>query len=113
MTPVRKTEHQHSVRIDFDDGRFTYTQDENNQPAQRITVKRGDVVRWRCDHGNFSILFKSHTPFAVIGVHGKRGETTMDSLVTGDSGNYRYAVALVPDGGEPVVDDPEIDVTDG
>jgi len=113
MTPQIKTEHRHAIVIEHDGHRFIYKNPETNQPAEVLKVKRGDVIHWHSNRGNFSILFKKDSPFSEVGLHGKRGERTKEALVTGDAGEYHYAVALVPEGhGEPLVDDPVIIVGD-
>lgn len=113
MTPVAlKREHLHSIRIEHNGREFVYTQDDTHRAANVLKVKRGDVIRWRCDHGNFSVLFKKDSPFSAIGLHGRRGQSTEDALVTGDAGHYHYAVSILHEDGRAVIDDPEIIVDD-
>jgi hypothetical protein len=113
MTPVQKTEHRakeqrHSISIEYNGKDFVYTHGETQRPANVLHVKRGDVVRWSCDHGNFSVLFKKESPFSHVGLHGRKGENTNDAIVTGDANRYEYAVSVAHHDGRMLVDDPEI-----
>src|SRR4051812_16739859 len=119
MTPSRQQERapaRHHVHIRPDGikregNQFSYAH-ADGQDAASITVRRGDHVKWRCDHGNFSILFKNHSPFGEIAFHGRRGHETAEALVVGESGSYHYAVTVSADAGL-VVDDPEVIVNNG
>jgi plastocyanin len=112
VTPSVKTHGRHGVKIDFNGGKFAYRSPETGADAATIKVRRGDVVEWHCEHGNFSILFKGHSPFEGVGVHGKRGEMA-SATISGANGRYTYAVTVLPLDGAPAVDDPEIIVDGG
>jgi hypothetical protein len=101
----------HQVNININGKGFLYTKSDG-QSAATIVVRRGDHVTWRCDHGNFSILFKTHSPFADVGFHGRRGTESMRAVVLGERGSYHYSVTVPLDSGL-IVDDPEIIVDDG
>src|SRR4051794_27874596 len=112
MTPSsQKQPALHSVIIRIKDSGFMYsTPDERN--AASIRVQRGDHVKWNCDHGNYTILFKGESPFTEIAVHGRKRSDTATSVVTGHKGSYHYAVTVALEGGGLIVDDPEI-IIDG
>ena len=66
MTPTeQKIPRLHAVHIIIDGTGFLYT-NPDKQNASTIVVRKGDHIKWRCDHGNFSVLFKSDSPFADI-----------------------------------------------
>jgi hypothetical protein len=112
MTAQReKTGAKHEVHININGKGFLYSRPDG-QNAATIVVKKGDHVTWRCDHGNFSVLFKAHSPFAEVGYHSRRGMETVDAVVLGERGSYQYAVTVPLDSGL-IVDDPEIIVDDG
>jgi hypothetical protein len=119
MTPVpqksapnrEETAPKHEVHINVNGNGFLYTRPDG-QNAATIVVRKGDHVTWRCDHGNFSVLFKAHSPFAEVGFHGRRGTETVHAIVLGERGTYQYAVTVPLDSGL-IVDDPEIIVDDG
>jgi len=102
---------RHQVLININGKGFLYTKPDG-QNAATIVVRKGDRVTWRCDQGNYSILFKGHSPFAEVGLHGRRGTETMHAVVVGERGSYHYAVTVPLDSGL-IVDDPEIIVDDG
>ncbi len=112
MTPTaEKRPTVHSVGIQINGKGFTYTTPDNRNAA-RIYVRRGDHVKWNCNHGNYSVLFKGETPFSEVAVHGRKNMDTPLSVVTGEPGSYHYAVTVaLPDGGL-IVDDPEIIIGD-
>ncbi len=107
MTPQeQKQPTLHTVNIRIDENGFVYTSPEHPN-AYKIYVKRGDKVRWNCNLGNFSVLFKEKSPFDDIGAHGRKGFDTAVLTVIGPPGGYRYGVNVtLPHG--LVVDDPEI-----
>lgn len=107
MTPKTQREPKlHAIGIRLDDKGFVYSTPEHPD-ASIVYVRRGDHVKWNCDHGNYSILFKEHSPFMDIGAHGRGGSDTLTLEVVGGPGSYRYAVNVaLPKG--LVVDDPEI-----
>jgi hypothetical protein len=84
----------------------------DGQNAATIVVRKGDHISWRCDHGNYSVLFKAHSPFAEIGLHGRKGTETIQAVVLGTPGSYHYAVTVSLDSGL-IVDDPVVIVSDG
>ena len=102
---------RHQIHINITGNGFLYTRPDG-QNAATIVVRKGDVVTWRCDHGNFSVLFKLNSPFALVGFHGRRGTETVEALVVGERGSYHYATTVSLDSGL-IVDDPEIIVDDG
>jgi hypothetical protein len=101
----------HHVQININANGFMYAR-RDGQNATTIVVKKGDHVTWRCDHGNFSVLFKNRSPFADIAFHGRRGTDTYTAVVVGERGSYHYAVTVSLDSGL-IVDDPEVIVDDG
>jgi len=115
MTPSRQKDEyaapRHHVNISINGNGFLYAHPDG-QNAATIVVRKGDHVRWRCDHGNFSVLFKQHSPFADVAFHGRRGTESVTATVVGDPGSYHYAVTVALDSGL-IVDDPEIIVNDG
>jgi plastocyanin len=114
MTPQLEHKHgpsRHHVHIHINGGGFMYARPDG-QNAATIVVRKGDHVTWRCDHGNYSVLFKNHSPFADVAFHGRRGNETVTALVVGEAGSYHYAVTVALDSGL-IVDDPEIIVGDG
>src|SRR5689334_5967884 len=112
--PSKNREEQpavHQVSINMNGKGFLYTKPDG-QSAATIVVRTGDHVSWRCDHGNFGILFKMHSAFAEVGFHGRRGTDTVHAVVLGERGSYHYSVTVPLDRGL-IVDDPEIIVDDG
>ena len=103
---------RHTIRITVEDGRIKYS-GTKGEDATKISARRGDTIVWQSDHGNYSILFKSKTPFSDVGFHGHRGMPSNQATVTGVNDEYHYAVTIVPEGGQPIVDDPVIIVNDG
>ena len=101
----------HVVSIEVDGKGFVYTTLENPD-ASTIVVYQGDHVKWHCRHGNYSILFKEHSPFGDIGAHGRRGAETPPLRVIGEPGRYKYAVNVALANGL-IVDDPIVIVDDG
>lgn len=112
MTPEPQREPKlHAIGIRIDGKGFVYSTPELPD-AVKIYVRKGDHVKWNCSHGNYSILFKDHTPFADIGAHGRGGSDTAILTIIGEPGSYRYAVNVaLPNG--LVADDPEIIVGGG
>lgn len=102
---------RHHVHIRIDGDGFMYAHPDG-QNAATLVVRKGDRVRWRCDHGNYSVLFKKHSPFADVAFHGRRGNESIEATVVGDPGSYHYAVTVSLDSGL-IVDDPEIIVDQG
>jgi len=100
---------KHHVQIQISGNGFMYARPDG-QNAATIVVRKGDHVKWRCDHGNYSVLFKTHSPFADVAFHGRRGTETGEAVVVGDGGSYHYAVTVALDSGL-IVDDPEIIVS--
>jgi len=107
---IRNEYAEHAVHIHVDGTGFLYTRPDK-QNAATIVVKKGDRVKWRCDHGNFSVLFKAESPFADIAFHGRRGTETVSATVVGNRGSYHYAVTVSLDNGL-IVDDPVIIIGD-
>lgn len=112
MTPQTQREPKtHTIGIRLDGKGFIYSTPEHPD-AKSLYVRRGDRVKWNCNHGNYSVLFKEHTPFSDIGAHGRGGSDTATLEVIGEPGRYKYAVNVaLPNG--LVVDDPEIIIGDG
>lgn len=115
MTPATKQEQhasaRHHINIQINGGGFMYAKPDG-QNASTIVVRKGDRLTWRCDHGNYSVLFKHNSPFGDVAFHGRRGNTTVEATVIGEHGSYHYAVTVALDSGL-IVDDPEIIVDDG
>jgi hypothetical protein len=109
---INATPARHTIRIVVEDGKIRYT-GAKGQDATRIEVRRGDTIVWQSDHGNYAVLFKSKTPFSNVGFHGHRGMPSRKGKVIGVNDEYHYAVTIVPQNGEPIVDDPVIIVNDG
>jgi plastocyanin len=108
MTP-KPHQHEkaiHTVHIHVNGGGLLYKRPDN-ESASTIVVRRGDQVKWHCEHGNYSVLFKGESPFAEIAVHGRRNTETVHAIVVGDPGSYNYAVTVSLDHGL-LVDDPVI-----
>jgi len=115
MKPEGRQAHEparHTIRITVEDGRIKYS-GTKGEDATKISVRRGDTIVWQSDHGNYAILFKSKTPFSDVGFHGHRGMPSNQATVTGVNDEYHYAVTVIPDGAQPIVDDPVIIVNDG
>jgi len=109
MTPAPQPQ-KHLVHIQINGGGFMYARPDG-QNAATIVVRKGDHISWRCDHGNYSVLFKAHSPFADVGFHGRKGTETVHAVVLGEPGSYHYAVTVSLESGL-IVDDPEIIVGD-
>jgi plastocyanin len=101
---------EHAVHILVNGKGFLYA-GPDGQNAATIVVRKGDRVKWRCDHGNYSVLFKADSPFADVAVHGRKGTETVSAQVLGEPGSYRYAVTVALDNGL-LVDDPIV-IIDG
>jgi plastocyanin len=100
----------HAVHIKIDGTGFLYT-NPDQQNAATIVVRKGDHVKWRCDHGNYSVLFKADSPFGDVAFHARRGNETVTATVVGQPGSYKYAVTVALDSGL-IVDDPVV-IIDG
>jgi|SwirhisoilCB2_FD_contig_31_773673_length_675_multi_5_in_0_out_0_2 hypothetical protein len=103
---------RHTIRINVEDGRITYS-GSKGEDLTKIFVRRGDTIVWQSDHGNYSVLFKSKTPFPDIAFHGHRGMPSKQGTVVGVNDEYYYAVTVISPEGKPIVDDPVIIVNDG
>jgi len=103
---------RHTIRINVEDGRITYS-GSKGEDLTKIFVRRGDTIVWQSDHGNYSVLFKSKTPFPDIAFHGHRGMPSKQGMVVGVNDEYYYAVTVISPEGKPIVDDPVIIVNDG
>ena len=97
---------KHRVHIRIDGSSFRYAR-PGGEDAATITVSKGDHVTWHCEHGNYSVLFKKHSPFGDIAFHGRQGKESASAVITGDPGAYHYAVTVALDG-QMLVDDPVI-----
>ena len=106
MTPARAPI-RHLVNIKSDGTTLAYL-DATGKPAQSIVVKRGEVVQWHFEHGNFSIVFKGASPFGDPGFAGTGNVPTREAEVSGPDGKYAYAVTVVPTKGHPILDDPDV-----
>ena len=117
MTPARPSvlpvPQRHIVKIQSTGTKLAYVDGTTGKSAAAIRVKRGDVVQWHFEHGNFSIVFKGRSPFAEPGYAGTGNVPTRDAEVTGADGKYEYAVTVVPAKGQPILDDPNVIVGDG
>jgi hypothetical protein len=103
---------RHTIRIVVEDGQIRYA-GSKGEDATRIIVRRGDTIVWQSDHGNYAVLFKSRTPFSDVAFHGHRGMPSGQAMVIGVNDEYHYAVTVIPQDGQPIVDDPVIIVNDG
>ena len=65
MTPAPQPR-KHLVHIRINGSGFMYARPDG-QNAATIVVQKGDHVSWRCDHGNYSVLFKADSPFVEVG----------------------------------------------
>jgi len=111
MTPTPQRQPMvHAVHIKIDGTGFLYT-NPDQQNAATIVVRKGDRVKWRCDHGNYSVLFKADSPFTDVALHGRRGTETVTATVVGQPGSYKYGVTVALDSGL-IVDDPVV-IIDG
>jgi plastocyanin len=106
-TPPKRDPKHHSVTITIADKGVIYSTPELRNAAQ-IYVERGDTVKWNCNHGNYTVLFKDQSPFKNIGVHARKRSETDISEVTGPPGTYKYSVTVALETGGLITDDPEI-----
>ena len=108
MTPSQQRQDApvHAIHIRIDGGIFGY-QKPDSQDAAHLSVRKGDRVKWHCEHGNYAVLFHGDSPFADIAVHGRKGAETDAATVVGERGNYKYSVMVSLDSG-PMTDDPVI-----
>lgn len=115
MTPATQREpKQHVVRIHINDKGFAYASPGHDN-ARAIVVRNGDTIKWNCDHGNYTVLFKAGSPFKTqdVAVHAPKGRDTMETLIEGQHEHrYAYAVTVALEGSGLIVDDPEI-IIDG
>ncbi|HEX4274723.1 MAG TPA: hypothetical protein VHZ74_05180 [Bryobacteraceae bacterium] len=112
MTPASQTEKAlHSVGIHIKGSGFAYLTPDNRNAAT-IHVRHGDRIKWNCDHGNYTVLFKGESPFGQAAVHGFKKMETTTSVITAKPGRYTYAVTVALEDGGLIVDDPEI-IVDG
>lgn len=112
MTPSQQKQHEttHAVHIRMNGNALAYHKPDR-QDAATLSVRRGDRVKWQCEHGNYSVLFHGESPFADVAVHGRKGAESAPATVVGAQGRYKYSVIVSLDAG-PVVDDPVIIVGD-
>ncbi|HVW86617.1 MAG TPA: hypothetical protein VHB50_18155 [Bryobacteraceae bacterium] len=110
MTPAT-AQKKHQVHIHAKDGGLRYAK-PGGENAHTIEVTRGDRISWRCDHGNFAVLFKQHSPFSAVALHGHKGTDSEEGVVTGAAGSYHYAVTVAV-GDQVLTDDPVVIVNDG
>lgn len=101
----------HHVNINVNGDACAYAHPDGKD-AVSIKVRTGDRVKWKCDHGNFSVLFKQHSPFSEVALHGRKGDETVEAIVKSDGGTFHYAVTVSADHGL-IVDDPEVIVNNG
>jgi hypothetical protein len=106
-TPPKRDSKLHSVTITIADKGVIYSTPELRN-AVTIYAHEGDTVKWNCDHGNYTVLFKDGSPFTAIGVHGRKGTETVTSIVTAIKGTFKYAVTVALETGGLITDDPEI-----
>ncbi len=94
----------HTVVIDVADKKFIYS-------SHCVHAWRGDQIVWKLKkRGPFSIVVKAPvSPLSWSSAVSAGGEPTITAIVRADAaeGCYPYAVSVV-DGGELLVDDPEI-----
>jgi len=83
-----------------------------------VTVRRGQVVTWACELGEWTVKFKSGQPFgdAAVGngIKGNRGQRN-GQAVRGDAeyGSYKYDIMVRVQGGRNLTADPEVVVGPG
>jgi len=83
-----------------------------------VTVRRGQVVTWACELGEWTVRFKSGQPFgdAAVGdgIKGNRGQRN-GQAVRGNSeyGRYKYDIMVRIQGGQNLRADPEVVVGPG
>jgi|SRR6185312_7384773 len=115
MTPAatKPEPKRHFVRIHINDKGFDYASPGHNN-ARVLRVANGDTIKWNCDHGNYTVLFKAGSPFRTrdVAVHGPKGRDTMETIIEGEPGHYAYAVTVALEGSGLIVDDPII-IIDG
>jgi plastocyanin len=83
-----------------------------------VTVRRGQVVTWACDLGNWTVQFRSGQPFgdAAVseGIRGTRGARFGQAVrADAQAGRYKYDILVRVEGGPPLRADPEIVIGPG
>ncbi|MDI1337730.1 MAG: hypothetical protein PSU94_16225 [Lacunisphaera sp.] len=113
----------HTITISYDvhaNPQWDYTIVPAND-AKKARVKKGDVIHWICSNGNWTVFFKGATPLVdgagnplpqVNGASGGTAGADVSKKVKKDD-VFAYGVSVIlPGGGAPVVDDPEIIIED-
>jgi hypothetical protein len=93
MPTPQKQPTEHAVHIHLNGSGLRYARPDS-QDAATIHVRKDQLVKWHCDHGNYSVLFKGESPFEEVAVHGRKGAETVAATVTGEPGRYEYAVTV-------------------
>lgn len=83
-----------------------------------VTVRRGQVVTWTCELGEWTVKFKSGQPFgdAAVGegIKGNRGRRNGEAVRgNAEYGSYKYDIMVQVEGGRNLRADPEIVVGPG
>jgi len=83
-----------------------------------VTVRRGQVVTWTCDLGDWTVKFNSGQPFgdAAVGdgIKGNRGRRFGQAVrANAEAGRYKYDIMVQIPGGRNLQADPEIIIDPG
>ncbi|MGW8265466.1 MAG: hypothetical protein ACWGSQ_03810 [Longimicrobiales bacterium] len=83
-----------------------------------VTVRRGQVVTWACELGEWTVKFKSGQPFgdAAVGegIKGNRGQRNGQAVrADAEYGSYKYDIMVRIQGGRNLTADPEVVVGPG
>ena len=83
-----------------------------------VTVRRGQVVTWACELGEWTVKFKSGQPFgdAAVGegIKGNQGQRRGQSVrENAEYGSYKYDIMVRIQGGRNLTADPEVVVGPG
>jgi len=83
-----------------------------------VTVRRGQVVAWACELGEWTVKFKSGQPFgdAAVGdgIRGNRGQGNGRAVrENAEYGSYKYDIMVRIQGERTLTADPEVVVGPG
>ena len=83
-----------------------------------VTVRRGQVVTWTSDLGEWTVKFKSGQPFgdAAVGegIKGNQGQRTGQAVrASAEPGRYKYDIMVQVRGGPNLRADPEVVIEPG
>lgn len=83
-----------------------------------VTVKRGQVVTWACELGEWTVKFRSGQPFgdAAVGegIRGNRGQRNGRAVrESAEYGSYKYDIMVRIQGERTLTADPEVVVGPG